>query len=231
MTKKTGLGRGLNALFPSEPPVEQKTTGLIEVPVEKIVPNPQQPRKKVDQSELEELAARDSLTGLYNRRHFGDEMTREFAAAQRYGSDLACLMFDLDHFKPINDQYGHRMGDKVLVLLADSIAAELRTSDVAARFGGDEFIVLLPGTKISLGKHIAERVRNYFDKNSIKVDGKAVKITLSIGISGTEEKTSRLSEMLKCADQALYEAKGSGRNCVKIKLCPLSEPHKENSND
>src|SRR4029079_14606380 len=112
--------------------------------------------------ELAELASRDPLTGLYNRRHFGEVITREFAAAERYGDALTCLMFDVDHFKTINDQFGHRTGDAVLMALATAIASELRGSDVAARFGGDAFVLLLPQTSAPAAAHVADRIQQCF---------------------------------------------------------------------
>lgn len=132
--------------------------------------------------DLEDLAARDPLTGLYNRRYFGEVITREFAAAERYGEDLTCLMFDLDHFKLINDRFGHRTGDGILITLGSAIAGELRGSDVAARFGGDEFILLLPKTPAAAASRLADRiVAAFMDQVSDAHPG--VNPTLSIGVA------------------------------------------------
>lgn len=162
--------------------------------------------------DLEEQAARDPLTGLYNRRHFGDVITREFAAAERYGPDLTCLMFDVDHFKEINDRYGHRTGDKVLITLAQAISAELRTSDVAARFGGDEFILLLPQTAAAQASVLADRIMERFAGNLAEVVP-GVSATLSIGVASLHTTRARSSEaLIHEADVALYAAKEGGRN-------------------
>lgn len=162
--------------------------------------------------DLEEQAARDPLTGLYNRRHFGEVITREFAAAERYGSDLTCLMFDVDHFKIINDRYGHRTGDSILIALAQAISAEQRGSDVAARFGGDEFILLLPQTTSAQASVLADRIMSRFAENAAAaVPG--VKATLSIGVASLGTTRARSSEALMHeADVALYAAKEGGRN-------------------
>jgi diguanylate cyclase (GGDEF)-like protein len=162
--------------------------------------------------DLQEQAARDPLTGLYNRRYFGEVITREFAAAERYGSDLTCLMFDVDRFKDINDRYGHRMGDKVLIALGESISAELRTADVAARFGGDEFILLLPQTAADQAAVLADRIVARFAEH-VAESAPGVTATLSIGVASLRTTRSRSSEaLIHEADVALYAAKEGGRN-------------------
>ncbi|GMV96841.1 MAG: hypothetical protein AMXMBFR83_12010 [Phycisphaerae bacterium] len=162
--------------------------------------------------ELEEQAARDPLTGLYNRRHFGEVITREFAAAERYGTDLTCLMFDVDRFKEINDRYGHRTGDHVLMALADALTSEQRAADVAARFGGDEFILLLPQTAAPAASALADRIVARFAANLAEsVPG--VEATASIGVASLYTTRARSSEALMHeADLALYAAKEGGRN-------------------
>mgnify|MGYP001070989918 CR=1 FL=1 len=162
--------------------------------------------------ELAELAAKDPLTGLYNRRHFGEVMTREFAAAERYGDDLTCLMFDVDHFKQINDTFGHRTGDAILITLAQAISSELRQSDVAARFGGDEFIVLMPQTSADAAMNLAERVNAAFNEQTRR-NHPGVRPTLSIGVASLRTTRAPSSEALMHeADVALYAAKEAGRN-------------------
>lgn len=162
--------------------------------------------------ELEELASRDPLTGLYNRRHFGEVITREFARAERYDTDLTCLMFDVDHFKETNDQFGHRTGDEVLIILAKAIGRELRESDVAARFGGDEFILLLPQTAATAASTLADRIVATFNQ-AIRQKFPGVPATLSIGVASLRTTRSRSSEaLIHEADVALYAAKEGGRN-------------------
>lgn len=162
--------------------------------------------------ELEELASRDPLTGLYNRRHFNEVVVRQFAAAQRYGADLTCLMFDLDHFKEINDRLGHRAGDEILILLARSISSQLRTADLAARFGGDEFIVLLPQTSSAAAATLAERIKREFTMN-VANGFPAAPATLSIGAASLFSTHADSPEaLIHEADVALYCAKTHGRD-------------------
>jgi len=164
--------------------------------------------------ELEELASKDPLTGLHNRRFFGEEMAREFAAAERYHSDLTCLMFDLDHFKQINDRFGHRVGDDVLIALGQAIRNELRSSDIAARFGGDEFILLLPQTSAAAGRSLADRIiRAFAEQTSQRFPH--VPTGLSVGIASLIATRAPSAETLANeADRALYEAKATGRGCM-----------------
>jgi diguanylate cyclase (GGDEF)-like protein len=163
-------------------------------------------------TELAELASRDPLTGLYNRRHFGEVITREFAAAERYGDDLTCLMFDVDHFKAINDQYGHRTGDNILMALASAIAGELRGADVAARFGGDEFVLVLPQTESVSAANLADRISQRFE-NEVHRLHPGITPTLSIGAASLRTTRARSSEsLIHEADLALYAAKQGGRN-------------------
>lgn len=164
--------------------------------------------------ELEDLASKDPLTGLYNRRHFSEVMAREFAAAERYGSDLTCLMFDLDHFKQINDQLGHGTGDEVLLALAHAITSELRGSDIAARFGGDEFILLLPQTSALAARSLADRVSRSFAEQAAARFPTAP-AGLSIGIASLNTTRTRNAEALvNEADRALYIAKETGRGRI-----------------
>lgn len=164
--------------------------------------------------ELKELASKDPLTGLYNRRHFGEVMRRQFAAAERYSSDLTCMMFDLDHFKEINDRFGHATGDSVLIMLAQSIKTQLRVSDIAARFGGDEFILLLAQTAAPAARTLAERIMNEFAGRVAHKFGE-IPTGLSVGLASLRMTEAPSSEaLIKEADLALYAAKARGRNCM-----------------
>jgi len=172
--------------------------------------------------ELEDLASKDPLTGLHNRRYFGEVVAREFAAAERYGSDLACLMFDLDHFKQINDRLGHRTGDEVLITLARSIVSELRSSDVAARFGGDEFIILLPQTSAAAARSLADRIVRTFVHQVIQ-QSPQVPASLSVGIASLATTRAHSAEaLINAADRALYAAKNQGRSCMVEAPCAAS---------
>ena len=169
--------------------------------------------------ELEDLASKDPLTGLHNRRYFGEVMAREFAAAERYHSDLACLMFDLDHFKQINDRFGHRAGDEVLLTLARSIVSELRSSDVAARFGGDEFIILLPQTSAAAARSLADRIVLTFVRQ-VTLQLPQVPASLSVGIASLATTRATSAEaLINAADRALYAAKSQGRSCMVEAPC------------
>jgi diguanylate cyclase (GGDEF)-like protein len=162
--------------------------------------------------ELEQLASRDPLTGLYNRRYFSEVISREFAAAERYDSDLTCLMFDLDHFKEINDKLGHQTGDDTLIALATAISSQLRDADVGARFGGDEFVALLPRTSASAAATLADRIVTQFSENASKLFTD-IPATLSIGVASLRTTQARNAEALMHeADLALYAAKEAGRN-------------------
>lgn len=170
---------------------------------------------------LREMAARDPLTGLYNRRHFDEVLARSFSEARRYQNPLSCLMIDLDDFKDVNDRFGHHAGDRALILAAGTIASQLRASDVAARFGGDEFIVLLPHTDNeqaqSLSRRIVEAFALYADRELPHLDP-----GLSIGIASLSDTLADVPEALvRAADRALYHAKQEGKNRIEICRTPL----------
>ncbi len=165
---------------------------------------------------LEELATTDELTGLWNRRRFFEVFKQEFQRVRRHGSDLALAMFDLDHFKTVNDTYGHAFGDRVLVEVARAILGEVRETDVAVRYGGEEFIVLMPSTSSEEAVSAVERIRKRVAQRYIS-DGKhSVQVTLSAGVSAAEASgTSTPEALLRLADEALYAAKHAGRDCVR----------------
>ena len=165
---------------------------------------------------LQELATTDELTGLWNRRRFFEVLRREFHRVRRHGTDLALAMFDLDHFKVVNDTYGHTFGDRVLVEVAKAVLLEVRETDVAARYGGEEFVVLMPSTSSEEAMSAVERIRKRVAQRYIS-DGKhAVRVTLSAGVSAAEAQgTSTPEALLRLADEALYAAKHAGRDCVR----------------
>ena len=164
--------------------------------------------------QLRELASRDPLTSLFNRRHFNEMLERRLAEATRYKTDLACIMIDLDGFKAVNDSSGHHVGDELLQVTADTIMAQLRTSDVAARFGGDEFIALLPQTDADQAKHLAHRIMEQFNR-TVKEKFPDVNVSMSVGVAGMAEADIGDAEALvRTADHAMYEAKGGGKNRI-----------------
>ena len=162
---------------------------------------------------VEALAITDPLTGLFNRRRFTDVLKREFAVTKRYKNTLSCLMIDLDHFKRINDQYGHDAGDQVLKEAARRIQSSLREVDVPSRYGGEEFAILLPHTGKREAFVVAERLRNAIKSVEFHFGGDTLRVSASIGISGNiDVPTGNAEDLVKAADLALYEAKRSGRD-------------------
>jgi diguanylate cyclase (GGDEF)-like protein/putative nucleotidyltransferase with HDIG domain len=166
---------------------------------------------------LREWAIRDGLTGLYNHRHFQQLLLREWARAARYGHPLACLMIDLDHFKVVNDTYGHPFGDEVLKQVASTLAAEARAVDIVARYGGEEFVVVLPNTEVEGARHVADRIWRAVREQPVDHDGTSVKITLSVGVATSSSPgVDNEHALIKQADAALYRAKRAGRDQVFV---------------
>jgi len=168
------------------------------------------------EAKLQELAITDSLTELYNRRYFFELAEQEINRTQRYQHDLAAMMIDLDHFKQINDQYGHLVGDYVLQTVARCLCESIRETDILGRYGGEEFVVLLPETSLSDGQEIAERLCQTVSANQIATGEHTLSITTSIGIASLEEDDITIDILIDRADQALFTAKQAGRNQVVV---------------
>jgi diguanylate cyclase (GGDEF)-like protein len=164
--------------------------------------------------ELVQLAMTDPLTGLYNRRHFFERAEMEFQRAKRQEQSISFLLMDVDGFKAINDRYGHDAGDAVLLHLSSILPGEVRVFDIVARFGGDEFIVMLVNVREDLAYEIAERIREVVARSPVKSDFHKFNIHLSLGIATFESGDVELKTILKRADDALYHAKRGGRNLV-----------------
>jgi len=164
------------------------------------------------QSQLREQAHRDPLTGLYNRRYLDTAMVRELARCKRDVQPLSVLMLDLDFFKRVNDQFGHAAGDLVLKSLASLLTQHTRSSDVACRFGGEEFLVLLPNMPLAAAFDKAEKLRHLFEAQTLVWEGMPVRTTLSIGVATFPEHGETQGVLVRSADQALYQAKSAGRN-------------------
>jgi diguanylate cyclase (GGDEF)-like protein len=164
------------------------------------------------------LASTDGLTGLYNHRHFFELAAREFHAAMRHRRSLAFLMFDMDNFKQVNDTFGHTVGDKLLGQVAQTVLAQVRVSDVVARYGGDEFIVLLPQASAGQALPIAERIRASVAAIRVETVKEPFAITLSIGIAEMrrEPADENIERIIQRADEAMYAAKAQGRNRTVI---------------
>lgn len=168
--------------------------------------------------ELELLATTDTLTSINNRRHLFVLAEKEIQQADIYQYDFSVLMIDIDHFKQINDTYGHDTGDEVLKTVAQTMLSCLRQDDHIGRFGGEEFVILLPKTDLLKAVNLAEQIRERIAQ--IKMDfneEKNIKITVSIGVSQYKDKNETIDTILKRADQRLYQAKKQGRNRVQSK--------------
>jgi diguanylate cyclase (GGDEF)-like protein len=169
------------------------------------------------QRKYQRYATIDALTGLHNRGWLDDAFDREIKRSERDALPLTMIMIDVDHFKKVNDSYGHLAGDQVLVVVGENIRKPLRPNDLVARFGGEEFCVLLPETRLEHALEIAERLRERVSKaDTGSVDGQQLpKVTISLGV--TEYKPGyALDTMIASADVAMYHAKKNGRNCVQV---------------
>lgn len=180
----------------------------------------------VANARLYELATVDGLTGLNVRRFFDQRLREEWQRAIRHGHPLTVVLLDLDHFKTLNDTYGHQAGDRVLKAAATAVRASMRNFDVAARYGGEEFALVLPSTTAQEGVHMAERIRSDIARLRVDVHGQNVQITTSIGLAqGPLGDIALLDVLLGRADRALYTAKRRGRNCVVVADDLESERH------
>jgi diguanylate cyclase (GGDEF)-like protein len=163
------------------------------------------------------LTMTDELTHLYNSRFFNQFLDSEVKRCERYDSNVSLIFLDLDHFKDINDQYGHLIGSKLLQEAADVLREGLRDVDVVARYGGDEFLVILPETKIDEASRVAKRMRADFDdKTFLAADGVNVRVTASFGVSSFPEFSSSKEELIRMADKAMYRVKNADRNGVFV---------------
>ena len=168
------------------------------------------------QRSLHHLAEHDGLTGLLNYRTFHSLLEDEIARSQRYGTSVSLLMLDVDHFKRVNDEYGHVAGDKVLVEVGKLIRRELRSIDMVCRYGGEEITVILPAIKKDDAVVIAERLRSAVEQHAFKIGKKqSISITISIGLATALEDATSVKELVLAADQAMYVAKKLGRNIVR----------------
>ncbi len=166
---------------------------------------------------LQHDATHDFLTGLNNRRYFDDQLNMEIERSRRSGQPLSLLMLDIDRFKRINDDYGHMVGDRALEALATELRHQARAGDVVARFGGEEFVMLMPNTSPASASAMAERLRMAIEMLRVKHDGNDLRFTVSIGVSsGGTTKDSTPEALLASADKALYAAKEGGRNRVEV---------------
>lgn len=167
---------------------------------------------------LQKLAALDPLTGIYNRRFGMARLSEEFSRAVRMSGTLGVMMFDIDHFKKVNDTYGHLAGDRVLIQVTKTARAALREGDILMRYGGEEFLVILPAASKENSRDVGERLRRMVEETSVADADQVIRVTISIGITSYPEfDVSDEQELVKRADEALYSAKETGRNKVVLK--------------
>lgn len=167
------------------------------------------------QRRLYESALQDSLTGIYNKRYFMEQLNLELGFARRHQARLALLLFDLDHFKSINDTYGHAAGDHVLREMANAVSVVIRREDIFARYGGEEFVVLSRSTDIVSARVVAERIRRTVAGHAFVYEQHPLRVTVSVGVAAYPDIDVRSDEdLVVAADQALYQAKRGGRNRV-----------------
>lgn len=168
------------------------------------------------QEQLRQQAIRDPLTGLYNRRFLEETLGRELAQAQRTNEAMSVAMLDIDHFKNVNDTYGHSVGDMFLIALGDLLEQQTRAGDVACRFGGEEFIVVMPGAPLDVAAKRVNEFRQAFCALKIDVSGKSVSASFSAGVAGFPLHGMDDKTIIAEADRALYTAKEAGRNRVIV---------------
>jgi diguanylate cyclase (GGDEF)-like protein len=162
--------------------------------------------------EIYRLMTVDGLTQVYNRRYFNEALEREYNRSQRYARELTLVLFDIDHFKRVNDTFGHLAGDNLLRQISAAIKPRLRREDIFARTGGEEFGILLPEIGLDGGRATAEKVRRIVESTPLKVDQKLVPITVSLGVALLIREDVTPEHLYKRADECLYQAKQAGRN-------------------
>ncbi|HIQ52700.1 MAG TPA: sensor domain-containing diguanylate cyclase [Pseudomonas pachastrellae] len=167
-------------------------------------------------TKLQELALRDGLTGLLNRRYWESCLEREFARHQRYDNPVSLVIFDIDHFKRVNDTYGHQTGDEVIRATARITSQLVRETDFAGRYGGEEFVVLLPGTTLDGAAQFAERLRSTIERQQLDYQGSPLTFTISLGVATLADDMAGYQALLERADKALYQSKEGGRNQVTL---------------
>lgn len=191
---------------------------LIVVALTILVIMPMLRRMGAQTNELIEMARTDPLTGCHNRRSFMREADGEFDRYRRYQNAFAVIMLDIDHFKNVNDTFGHAAGDEVIRTLARVCLEQTRTSDILGRLGGEEFAVLLPEADLDSAVQVAEKLRGALEEARVEYDGKMIDFTGSLGVTVAHESDDEFFKILNRADEALYSAKNHGRNRVETRI-------------
>jgi two-component system, cell cycle response regulator len=172
---------------------------------------------EIFQKQMYESALRDGLTKAFNKKYFTDRLESEFTFAVRHVSPLTLVLFDIDHFKKVNDTYGHQAGDYVLSELSALLTSALRAEDVFARYGGEEFGVICRGSDVMQGQIVAERMRKAVELHKFVFEGTHIPLTISVGVAGLPDPAVKdASELVTLADQSLYKSKHGGRNRVTL---------------
>ncbi len=166
--------------------------------------------------ELEKLSRTDKLTQLNNRGYWEECLTKEFSLFNRYNTTTSVVMFDIDHFKKVNDTYGHQAGDEAIKLVSDVLRSNLRETDIAGRYGGEEYGVILPNTDAEAAIVFCERIRKQIEAMHVEHEGRIIKFTISLGISQANKEIPDHKTWLEQADQALYASKEGGRNQTNV---------------
>jgi two-component system cell cycle response regulator len=166
--------------------------------------------------EIYRLTTIDGLTQIYNKRYFLETLEREIARSQRYRRSLSLVMFDIDHFKKINDSYGHLAGDYVLKHLASTVKTKIRREDLFARYGGEEFAIVLPEIDGINSKAFAEKIRQLVEKQDFRFENTRIQVTIAMGVGAIDDEHGDAATLIKQADDYLYAAKSAGRN----RVCP-----------
>lgn len=171
----------------------------------------------IDNASLYSMAFTDGLTKVFLRRYFEAWLAQEFARVKRYHTDVSLIMLDIDHFKRINDTFGHQAGDFVLMELAKAVKMMVRSADVVARYGGEEFVICLPETNLEKARYSAERVREAVEKKCFMYGKKEILVTISLGVTSfSKMPEDSIEQFIKDADRALYYSKKNGRNRVTV---------------
>ncbi|MER2492971.1 sensor domain-containing diguanylate cyclase [Catenovulum sediminis] len=171
---------------------------------------------KAVNDELKRLSRTDKLTGLFNRGYWEECLSKEFKRAKRYEQVSSLIMFDIDHFKHVNDQYGHPAGDAAIKNTADALIMNMRETDVAGRYGGEEYAIVLINTRAEQAKIFAERLRKHIEESVVHYQDISFQYTVSLGIAELSDGISNHEEWMEAADHALYQSKEGGRNCVSV---------------
>ncbi|MCP3164043.1 diguanylate cyclase [Myxococcus qinghaiensis] len=164
--------------------------------------------------EIYRLTTMDGLTQIYNRRYFDEQLDREISRSRRYERVLSLVLVDIDHFKKVNDKFGHLAGDSVLKQLASTVRTRIRREDVFARYGGEEFAILLPEVALVGARQLSEKVRRLVEKQRFEFDRQPIPVTISLGVAVLDPHHREPGDLVRAADEKLFEAKSGGRNRV-----------------